>query len=70
MKEEQDCYEQLTPPLSSMMEVEQEQALHLPHFIPEGEADGLPRITQDTMVDILDNKYNSKYEKILSLIHI
>jgi M-phase inducer tyrosine phosphatase len=66
MKEEQECYEQIpTPQLSSMMEVDQEQTLNLPYFIPEGEADGLPRISQATMADILDNKYNSQYNKIV-----
>lgn len=65
MREEQDCFEQSPPTLSSMMEVEQDNSLKLPHFIPEGDADGLPRITQETMVDVLDQKYNSSYSNIV-----
>jgi len=33
----------------------------LPHFVAEGE--NLPRITQETMVDILDGKHISKYDQ-------
>ncbi|OQO11619.1 hypothetical protein B0A48_03346 [Cryoendolithus antarcticus] len=66
MKEDSDAYDQqISPALSSMMEVEQESTLKLPHFIPEDDADGLPRISQQTMADVLDSKYNSQFDKIV-----
>jgi len=65
MREEPDCFEHTSPSLSSMMEIEQDNSLKLPHFIPEGDADGLPRITQETLVDVLDSKYNSSYSNIV-----
>jgi M-phase inducer tyrosine phosphatase len=66
MKEEQEIFE-LAPAakLTSMMEVEQEHTLQLPHFVPDNDADGLPRITQETMTDILDTKYNSSFKQII-----
>lgn len=63
MREEEELVP--APTMSSMMEVEQEHTLKLPHFIPDNDADGLPRITQDTMADILDTKHSSKYENVI-----
>lgn len=67
MKEEPDMFEPQSS-LVSAMDVDQEQKPHqprLPCFVPDSEPDSLPRISQDTMVDILDSKYNSQYERIL-----
>lgn len=66
MKEEQEIFE-LAPAakLTSTMEVEQEHTLKLPHFVPDDDADGLPRITQETMTDILDTKYTSEYKQVI-----
>lgn len=51
-------------PLMSMTETEAEYVQKLPHFIPDGEPDSLPRISQDTMVDLLDNKYAQTFSNI------
>ncbi|KAK0947049.1 m-phase inducer phosphatase [Friedmanniomyces endolithicus] len=63
MKEEQDIFEQ-SPGLSSVMDVDPEPAFRLPHFMPENEPDGLPRISQATLLDVLDNRHSSQYDNI------
>lgn len=63
MKEEQDSFESL-PGLSSVMDIDQEHAPRLPHFIPDDEPDSLPRISQETMADILSEKFNAHYGHI------
>lgn len=47
------------------MDVETPYVPQLPHFQPDGEAGALPRITKETMVNILDGNYNSLYEKLV-----
>lgn len=66
MKEEQDTFEP-QPSLASVMDVDQdqEQKPKLPCFVPEDEPDSLPRISQDTMVDVLNSKYSHEYQRIL-----
>ncbi len=65
MKEEQDTFEP-QPSLASVMDVDQDHHTpKLPCFIPDEEPDSLPRISQDTMVDILNSKYNFEYDRIL-----
>lgn len=64
MKEEQDMFEP-QPSLASVMDVDQDNTPKLPHFVPDGEPDSLPRITRDTMADVLNSKYNHNYERIL-----
>lgn len=66
MREEPEAFEMSpAPKLTSMTEADQESTLQLPHFIPDNDADGLPRITQDTMAEVLDAKYNSQYDRVL-----
>ncbi|KAF2213741.1 hypothetical protein CERZMDRAFT_96564 [Cercospora zeae-maydis SCOH1-5] len=64
MKEEPDTFDPSSS-LSSAMDIEQEPTHHLPSFVPDDEPEGLPRITQDTMLDVLANKYSDKYERVL-----
>ncbi|KAK5169054.1 m-phase inducer phosphatase [Saxophila tyrrhenica] len=67
MKEEQDMFEPQAC-LASAMDVDQEQKQHqpkLPCFVPDDEPDSLPRISQSTMVDVLNAKYSSEYERIV-----
>ena len=65
MKEEQDTFEP-QPSLASVMDVDQDNSSpKLPCFIPDHEPDSLPRISQDTMSDILDSRYAADYERIL-----
>ncbi|KAK4613373.1 M-phase inducer phosphatase [Fulvia fulva] len=64
MKEEQDTFESQPSLLSSVMDVEQEHSPKLPHFVPD-EPDSLPRISQETMIDVLDSKYTDQYDRIV-----
>lgn len=48
-----------------MIEVDAEHTLSLPHFVPDGEPDSLPRITQDTMVDILEQKHAHNFSNVM-----
>lgn len=64
MKEDQDTFEP-QPSLASVMDVDQEHTPKLPHFVPDEEPDSLPRISQDTMGDILNSQYDSEYERVL-----
>lgn len=52
-------------PLQSISDFEETQALQLPHYIPEEQADNLPRIDKATLLDIKDGKYNEKFDKIM-----
>lgn len=64
MKEEQDTFESPSP-RTSVMDVDQvEHVPILPHFVSAEEPDGLPRISQETMIDVLENKYSDKYDMI------
>lgn len=47
--------------MDSIMDVDEVPQLQLPHFISEEES--LPRITKNTMIDILDGKYGKKYDR-------
>ena len=47
--------------MDSILDVDDVPTLQLPHFISEEEC--LPRITKDTMIDILDGKYCKYYDR-------
>ena len=64
MQEEQDTFEP-QPSLAAVMDVDQEHKPKLPHFMPADTHDGLPRISQDTMANVLDGRHNSEYDRIL-----
>ncbi|KAI5364227.1 Putative M-phase inducer phosphatase, Rhodanese-like domain, Rhodanese-like domain superfamily [Septoria linicola] len=64
MKEEQETFSPQSS-LSSVMDIEQESTHKLPFFVPDDEPEGLPRITQETMLDVLAQKYADKYERVL-----
>lgn len=51
--------------LQSIMDIEPAHTLQLPHFTPEGQPDSLPRIEKSTLVEILDGKYNDRFENIM-----
>lgn len=52
------------PPVPSIMDVGSTYDLKLPHFVPDDQG-ALPRITRDTMIDVLDGKHNTKYNKMV-----
>ncbi|WEW58088.1 m-phase inducer phosphatase [Emydomyces testavorans] len=54
-----------SPILQSMVDMETQPTLKLPHFIPEDGPDQLPRIEGSVLVDILNGKYNDRYDNIL-----
>ena len=47
--------------LDSIMDIDDPPRLRLPHFNMDEES--LPRITKDTMVDVLDGKYGQCYDR-------
>ncbi|KAI1149584.1 rhodanese-like domain-containing protein [Nemania diffusa] len=49
--------------LQSVMDVEEPEGPILPHFFPDGENDGLPRISRATFLDLLDGKYNESFNQ-------
>ncbi|KKA23112.1 Protein-tyrosine-phosphatase [Rasamsonia emersonii CBS 393.64] len=53
------------PSLQSIIDVEPTYELQLPHFIPEDQPDSLPRIEKSILVDILDGKYNDRFQNIM-----
>jgi M-phase inducer tyrosine phosphatase len=63
MNEEPDTSAQ--PSKSSVMDMEQEHSPKLPFFVPDDEPESLPRITQETMVDVLASKYADQYDRVL-----
>jgi M-phase inducer tyrosine phosphatase len=67
MKEEQDMFEP-QPGLASVMDVDLDQTPQEPrllHTVADHEPDSLPRISQETMVEVLDGKYNCEYDRIV-----
>lgn len=63
MKQEKDDYTPTT--LQSVMDVDDGPALRLPNFVPDHEPDSLPRITDSTLIDVLNGDYDKIYEKVL-----
>ncbi|KAK4903316.1 m-phase inducer phosphatase [Elasticomyces elasticus] len=55
MKEEQE---------PTAMDIDQGPGAGLPCFMSVEDQDGLPRISQQTLLDVLDNKYSSQYANI------
>ncbi|KAL5350634.1 m-phase inducer phosphatase [Pseudogymnoascus australis] len=49
--------------LQSVMDVDEHHQPVLPHFFQEGQPDSIPRITKDTLVDILEGKFDNNYKK-------
>lgn len=52
-------------PLQSISDIEATPSLQLPHFIPEDQADNLPRIDKSILLDLMDGKYNDQFENIV-----
>ena len=45
------------------MDVDEPHTLVLPHFVPDDQPDSLPRITKQTLIDVLDGKYSRSYDQ-------
>lgn len=63
MKREKE--ENPAPILPSIADIEVPHMLQLPHFVSDDQTGGLPRISKETMIDILDGKFNQLYEKLV-----
>lgn len=49
--------------LRSVMDIEEVQEPQLPHFMADDPADCIPRITQETLLNILDGKYSEIFDQ-------
>ncbi|KAF2268479.1 Rhodanese-like protein [Lojkania enalia] len=49
--------------LQSVMDVDDTPSLRLPHFVPTSEPDSLPRITDTTLINVLNGDYDHVYDK-------
>ncbi|KAH6660648.1 hypothetical protein BKA67DRAFT_61158 [Truncatella angustata] len=47
--------------LQAVMDIEDVHEPILPHFLPEGENDTIPRISQETFLDVLNGKFEEQY---------
>ncbi|KAH6619457.1 Rhodanese-like domain-containing protein [Chaetomium sp. MPI-SDFR-AT-0129] len=48
--------------LQSVMDLEEQNEPILPHFFPEDECDNIPRISRETMLEVLDGKFSGQYD--------
>jgi M-phase inducer tyrosine phosphatase len=56
-------HEQATSSLHTVMDVDELHQPVLPHFFQEGQPDSIPRITKDTLLQILDGNFDSSYDQ-------
>ena len=49
--------------LQAINDADEAQPLHLPHFFPE--QDTIPRITKETMIDVLDGRYQQHFDDLM-----
>jgi len=49
--------------LNTVMDIDELHQPILPHFFQEGQPDSIPRITRDTLVDILDGKFDEHFDQ-------
>ncbi len=52
-----------TSNLHTVMDVDELHQPILPHFFQEGNPDSIPRISKDTMLEVLDGIYDSQYDQ-------
>ena len=62
MKEEKPSLGTTTT-LDAIMDIDDVPQLQLPHFLSEEES--LPRITKETMIDVLDGRYGQRYDEAI-----
>ncbi|KAK0624754.1 hypothetical protein B0T17DRAFT_616932 [Bombardia bombarda] len=51
------------PTLQVVMDIEEAHEPALPHFFPEDQNDSIPRISRDTLLQVLDGKYAEHYNQ-------
>jgi len=52
-----------TSSLHTVMDVDELHQPVLPHFFQEGQPDSIPRITKETLLDILDGNFDGQYDQ-------
>jgi M-phase inducer tyrosine phosphatase len=60
-KKEESSLAQST--LQAVMDIDDPHIPVLPHFFQEGQPDSIPRIAKETLLDVLDGKYNGHYNQ-------
>ncbi|KAH7328627.1 hypothetical protein B0I35DRAFT_473310 [Stachybotrys elegans] len=64
MKPKQDSDDEVSPTtLQSVMDMEEPQEPVLPHFLPDDPMDSIPRISRETLLDVLDGRYMDKFDQ-------
>ncbi|KAH7170993.1 hypothetical protein EDB81DRAFT_186830 [Dactylonectria macrodidyma] len=63
MKTKSESEETTCSALQSVMDVEETQEPVLPHFLTDDPTDTIPRITKETLVDVLDGKYYEHFDQ-------
>ncbi|KAB8240741.1 hypothetical protein BDV35DRAFT_104327 [Aspergillus flavus] len=52
-------------PLQSICDIEGTSSLQLPHFLPEDQADTLPRIDKSILVELMGGRYDDHFDNIM-----
>lgn len=60
-KKDESSFAQST--LQAVMDIDDPHIPVLPHFFQEGQPDSIPRIAKETLLDVLDGKYNQHYDQ-------
>ena len=55
--------EPLVSTLHTVMDIDELHQPGLPHFFQEGQPDSIPRITKDTLLEILDGNFDSHFDQ-------
>ncbi|KAJ6788022.1 hypothetical protein PWT90_01134 [Aphanocladium album] len=62
MNAKSQTHEPVASSLKSVMDVEEAHEPVVPHFLSDDPTDTIPRITKDTMLQILDGRFNDKFD--------
>lgn len=63
MKPKSDGEDSPVSTLQSVVDVEEGHEPVLPHFLPDDPADTIPRISRQTLLDVLDGRYGEKFDQ-------
>ena len=63
LKSKAEAAEPTPPTLQSVMDVEEGNVPSLPHFLPDDPTDSIPRITKETLLEVLDGKYVGSFDQ-------
>lgn len=60
MKPEEEAH---TTTLHTVMDIDELHQPALPHFFAEGNPDSIPRISQETLLQVLDGQFDSQFDQ-------